>query len=243
MKIRWTLALCASGVLAYMLTDIIHEVFGHGGTCLLIGHRIDFISSVYFRSHPGSWLTDIGGPLANLLFGILIYTFFIKGRPRPVYKSLFWLMLMAYNFFWFSGTILESGFSKTGDWVYAIKELIPGTFGKPVLLVAGIIAYLISVRIVRGSIHKVGELNAGAFRYAYIAALVAATVAGAFYSPDRTHAAFEGSLEAIGLLPILFVGSGKKANPDHDVSRWAVKFSLIVFFLFAVFCFTLGRGI
>jgi len=137
------------GAGAFMLTDTLHEVVGHGGACLLIGQKITLITSVYFRSRPGSFLTDIGGPAANLVFGLLIYGLLKTTKNLSPLTRIFLMFGMADNFFWFSGTLLQSSFSKTGDWVYAIKELHIGDFGRPALIIAAIAAYWISIRMIK----------------------------------------------------------------------------------------------
>ena len=37
---------------------------------------------------------------------------------------------MAYNLFWFSGTLVQSGFSKEGDWSYAMASPASRKFGQ-----------------------------------------------------------------------------------------------------------------
>lgn len=237
----------AVGVAAYMLTDIFHEVAGHGGTCLIMGHRIDLISSVYFKSSPGSFLTDIGGPLSNLLFGLLLHGFLKKRNNLSLPVTFLLLNIMAYNLFWFSGTILESGFSKAGDWVYAINEWHPGALEKPVLITAGLIAYLLSIKITASHINRMGERFTTfplkqSILYAWLAAAIAAVIAGLCYQPDRMHAALEGFLEMAGSLPILFITRKQKKDIHYELKASPV-FTVAIAILFIVFCVTMGRGI
>lgn len=236
------------GVAAYMLTDLFHEVVGHGGTCVIIGQQVDLITSVYFKSSPGSFLTDIGGPVSNLLFGLLIH-FFLKTRKNlsPLF-TFFLLNLMAYNLCWFSGTLLQSGFSKNGDWTYAIALLNITALAKPVLIVAGIAAYVVSVKIIQLQFNRVNvafvefPLKQGVI-YAYFAAAMAATIAGLFFKYDSVRAALEGLLEALGLLPILFIVPGKQNRTGNYEIGANQTVTVSVFMLFIVFCLTFGRGI
>ncbi|SFE63432.1 hypothetical protein SAMN05518672_108183 [Chitinophaga sp. CF118] len=248
MKAKSIIILSFVGVAAYVLADIFHEVAGHGGTCLIIGNKIDLITSVYFKSSPGSFLTDIGGPVANLLFGLLIHTFLARRKSLSLLPTLFLLHILAYNLFWFSGTILQSGFSNAGDWTYAIKELKIGIFGKPVLVMAGVIAYFLSIKIVRLHINKAGIIFSEfslrqSIVCSYLAAVIAAIITGLFFKPDRIQAAFEGLLEMLGSLPILFINRGTQPKSNN----YELKANLIViasvFIFFITFCFTLGRGI
>lgn len=235
------------GIAAYIFADTIHEVIGHSLACLIIGQHITLLTSVYFRSTPGSVITDLGGPIANLIFGLLIF-FVLKHRENmPILTMFLLLLLMAYNFFWFSGTILQSSFSKTGDWTYAIKELNIGSFGKPLLIIVGIDAYYLSIRLIGTHFKKFSSLYPGfplkqSIFYSYIAAVAAAAIAGLFFSPDRIHAAFEGLLEMIGSIPILFMVSRKKVKLESLEIKPDMFLNATILVLFIIFCLTLGRG-
>jgi len=246
MKGKWIMTVSAVGVAAYMLADVLHEVVGHGGACLIIGHRIDLISSVYFKSHPGSFLIDLGGPVSNLFFGLLIHGFLKRRKHLSLFSAFLLLNIMTYNLFWFSGTILQSGFS-TGDWTYSINELHIGTLGKPVLIIAGIMAYLLSIKITRRHVNRMKEIFTGfqlkqSILYAWLAAVTAAVIAGLFFKYDRMHAAFEGLLEAIGALPIIFI-TGKQTKANNYQPATSPVFVVVIFVLFVAFCLALGRGI
>lgn len=67
--------LATIGIFSYVVADMIHEVVGHGGTCLILGNKIELLTSVYFKSRPGSILVDLGGPTASLIFGVLAFIF------------------------------------------------------------------------------------------------------------------------------------------------------------------------
>ena len=248
MKVKWIPALSYFGMVAYMLTDIIHEVIGHGATCLIIGHKIDLISSVYFKSRPGSFLTDIGGPIANLLSGLLIHTLLKnkKGLSLPI--TLLLLNLLAYNLCWFSGTILESAFSNSGDWTYAVRELHIGALGKLVLIIAGTIAYLFSISVVRAHANRIGAAFTGfplkkSIIYSWFAAAISATIAGVCFRHDRANAALEGLLEALGLLPVIVIIPGKQVRSTHQEPGSNPIMIISILILFFIFCLTLGRGI
>ena len=54
-KSKGLLSIYAVGFLSYILTDVIHEVIGHGMICIAVGKDIKFISLVYCNSTPGSF--------------------------------------------------------------------------------------------------------------------------------------------------------------------------------------------
>lgn len=234
-------------MIAFMLTDTIHEVIGHGGTCLLIGQHINLLTSVFFRSSPGSFITDLGGPFANLLVGLVIYNILQHRLNRSLLSSYFLLTWMAYNLFWFSGTILQSAFSGHGDWTYTLTKLRVGTMKIPILLIAGILAYILSIKLVRNQLTRLNldfpEISLRkSIRYTWLFAALAAIVAGLFYTPDRITAAKEGLLEMVASLPILFIRRRNVAETEDVPVKANWIFYSFVGMLFIGFCFTLGAG-
>ncbi len=247
LKSKWIITISFIGVAAYMCADILHEVVGHGGTSLILGNKITLLTSVYFRSNPGNFITDIGGPISNLFFALLIFVV-VKQKKNLSLLSMFLLLItMSYNLFWFSGTILDSGFNRMGDWSFAIKKLNIGTFGIPVLVIAGVVAYsfsikLIKVQLIQFKLHYPEFLLKQSIYYSYFAATITAIIAGSLFMPDRIHSAFEGLLEMIASLPILFIIPGEKTEINNYGLKTNLILNIVIFILFIVFCLTLGRG-
>lgn len=248
LKIKNIVTFCLIGIAAYMITDIIHEVIGHSGTCLIIGQKIKLLTSVYFKSKPGSVLTDLGGPVSNLLSGILIFYILKHSKNISVTFRLLLTLTMLYNFYWYSGTILQSSFSKTGDFTYALKQLNVGIIGKYILIVCGLTSYYFAIKLNKKHFNKINlifpEFPLRQFvYYSYIAAAISATIAGLFFSPERITAAHEGLLEMIASLPVIFISSKDKLKVEvYSIKSNPVTFNLIATILFVLFCFTLGRG-
>jgi hypothetical protein len=242
------LSFSLAGVISYVLTDIIHEVLGHGLTCLTLGHKITLLTSVYFRSYPNSFITDIGGPISNLVVALLLLAIISREKNQLPFTRFLLLLIMSFNFFWFSGTVLQSGFSKIGDWTYAVKQLPIGTHEKTFLLVAGILLYYAAIKLV-GMKFRQFNSNAPDFPlkqsiiYAYFAAAIAAIIAGLLFSPNRIIAAWEGLLEVIASVPLLLIGLRLKTSFNSYETRSTFVFNIIAICLFIIFCLTLGRGI
>ncbi len=247
-KLKWILTIVSTGILSYIIADITHEIIGHGGTCLALGHRITLLSSVYFKSIPGSFVTDIGGPAANIFLGLLIYFILKKVKGLTIIPAFFLLTIMSYSLFWVCGTLIQSGFSNEGDWSYAMKQLTIKSLNEPVLLIAGIIAFLISARLVRERLHNI---NASfpefplkkAIYYAYTGAIAAAAVAGFFFQADRAHTAVQGALEMVSSLPILLINGYDRTKTDFPKSSSGLILVIITLLIFISFCVTLGAGI
>ncbi|MDH1882802.1 MULTISPECIES: hypothetical protein [Empedobacter] len=237
--------LATVGILSYVVADIIHEVIGHGGTSLIIGNKIELLTSVYFKSSPGNIFVDIGGPIANLIFGG--FTFYILTRKS--FDKLFLFQVTAYNLFWLSGTILHSAISKTGDWTFAVKEVVGEPYAKILLIFTGILFYFIILRVLnfylstKNNEQHIEPLTKKNIFYSFIFASVAAFVAGLFFQSDRLHSALEGLLEMASSLPILFLKFGENSFEESYKSKPNYFLELIVIIIYIAFCLTLGKGI
>ena len=236
------------GVAAYILTDIIHEVLGHSFITLILGHHITLLSSVYFRSNPGSSIIDVTGPICNLLSGLLFLYILKRSKELSVLARLLTFLLMSYNFYWFSGTLLQSSLSVSGDWTYIIQQHNLGIFGTILLVMFGIITYYHSIKFCKKQINEINfifpEFPLREFiYYSYVGATVSAIIAGLFFGPNRFIAAREGFYEMLASIPIVFIVSKNKINVNNYIIKSKpITFNIIVILLFIVFCFTLGRG-
>ncbi|MFZ1700484.1 MAG: hypothetical protein WBO10_15685 [Pyrinomonadaceae bacterium] len=229
------------GVLAYIISDIVHEAIGHGGTAILFGNQITLLSSVYFRSEPRNIIDSIGGPIANLCFSIV--AFFVLKKAKNIWAILFLIHVLTYNLFWFAGTIISSAVFKTGDWTFAIRSLNAGQSDRYILFIAGATIYYLAFRFLNARLRQiVGEnaLTRQDFVFPFLFASISAFVAGLFFSPARLSAGLEGVLEMTASVPILFL-SLNYVNEDVKPKPNSV-YSLSVGILYIAFCLTLGRG-
>ena len=237
--------LAMTGILSYMIADVIHEVIGHGGTCLIISNKINLLTCAYFKSQPGNVFVDMGGPMANLFFGGLSF-FLLK---KTTFPKLLLLQITAYNLFWFSGTILQSAISKTVDWTFAANEITSGLSEKFLLLAAGLLFYSLFVRMLKAYLaanfkeSQSSILKREDIFFSFLFALVGAFIAGLFFKSDRTHSAFECSLEMAASLPVLLLKFADKLGAINHKSEGNRFFNFFVFVVFLVFCLTLGKGI
>ncbi len=245
-KRNYTLfTLATTGILSYILATIIHEVIGHAGTCLLFGNKITLLTSTYFRSTTGNIIVDIGGPIANLIFGGLAFVL-LKETKLP---KLLVLQLIAYNLFWFSGTLLHSAASNAGDWTFAIEEISSGFFGKIILIVTGLLFYILFIRILNFYLSDTSKINQNDsiskqdILYSFLFAALAAFTAGLFFKKAPLHSAFECLLEMAASLPILLLRFNSKTKLTNHKYRNNNFFNFSVCILFIIFCFILGKGI
>lgn len=234
----------ATGALSYMIADIVHEVVGHAGMGLILGNKITRLTSVYFKSVPGSVLVDIGGPTANLIFGSVL--FFISRKTSTA--KLFLFQVAVYNLFWFCGTIVHSALSKTGDWTFALHGIVAASWSISILVTSGLLCYALVFKLLSShlttAIHNnqhsvVTQLD---IAVAFLFASLASTTAGLFFAPDRLHAALEGLLEMAAVVPILFLKFQKHTSPRSTLLKPNRVLPLTAAVLYILFCFTLGKG-
>lgn len=149
------LTLAAVGFLAYYITDMWHEILGHGGMLYLIGARHFILTSTSMFSPEisfageritlGGRLALLAGPLSNAVLGFALYPifrFFTRRNASLTLRYFLWLVT-ALNFF--------LGF------VYMFYS---GVFG--VADYAGVIAGLPHHAVLRGLEVVVGTLLCGA---------------------------------------------------------------------------------
>ena len=236
------------GVLAYICTDVLHEVVGHGSAALVSGSTITLLTSVYFRSVPASFIIGLSGPFSNLLWGLLLFVVLAYRPPKSLLIVLSLTTVMAYNLFWFSGTILQSAFAKIGDWTYAMAQLNPGVWGKPLLFILGVSVYWASIKMVANRFSDIPSRFTKitlrqSVTYAFLFGALSAAIAGLFYAPDRWTASKEGLLEMVASLPILFLNRDQNEWVTDKPMKAGWIFYLVVSIAYLLFCFFLGRGI
>lgn len=129
----WTLA--AAGFLAYYITVMWHEVFGHGTAGYLLGARHFILTSTSMFSPdmpmstqgitPGGRFVAFAGPLANAIMGIVVYPIFRAASRRNANLALryFLWLLAALNFFLGFMYMVFSGTFGVGDYAAVIAFL------------------------------------------------------------------------------------------------------------------------
>jgi hypothetical protein len=66
----------AVAMVAYAASSVVHELVGHGSGCLLTGVKPVLVTSILLQSAGGNRIVDVGGPVANILFGAGAYYWF-----------------------------------------------------------------------------------------------------------------------------------------------------------------------
>lgn len=122
----WTLA--AFGVLAYMISNVLHEGLGHGGVAWLSGARQVTVTSTYMEAGIDTRWILAAGTLVNLAFGVLGLAVLRGMRRAQILRMplrLFLWSLTAFNLLLGTGYFFFSGIGGIGDWAEWMKGLSP----------------------------------------------------------------------------------------------------------------------
>ncbi len=233
------LTVIAIGVLAASLAAVFHEGLGHPAGCIAVGGQVRLVTSIYFRCAGAKPLTDMAGPLGNLIGGLaaLATLRFAKLTPR---LRLFFFALTAFNLFWFSGQLAVQAATTTDDWAFLGRDLHWPEPLRLTLAAIGALSYDATRRLISSAAAQMGRKT---IPLMYLAALVSACVAGLAWAPERLGG-FKEDLMALGVAPL---GSLllRTAGADHlrqAVTRsWTwIATSAIGYGLFIAI---LGRGL
>ena len=93
----------ALALLAMCVTTSAHEALGHGGTCLALGGQIRLLTSSVFRCSLSSGWIDAGGPISNLVCGLLALIARKLTPSRFSRTRLFLILVTALSWFWEGG--------------------------------------------------------------------------------------------------------------------------------------------
>jgi|SRR5882724_107254 len=241
--------LAAIGVLSHIVADVIHEVIGHAGTALVSGGRIILLTSVFFRSDPGSRFVDAAGPTANLIPGFLFLG--LSKRTQTGAIGFFFLLAAAFNLFWCAGYFLFSAGVNQGDWALVIRGWPLPLLWRTILFGLGPALYAFAIRQTLSSMARLSdqpgtlENSRRVLFVPYFAAGVAAIVAALFSRVDSANA-FGGAIReafltnaVLLIMPHWMARRSNNGPVIHRDPRWIFA-GLIAFVIFVL---TMGRGV
>jgi len=119
------------GVVAYCLTNLIHEGLGHGGACLIVGGKPEVLNAVFFSCNDAGMTMAskralvAGGSLANLLVAWLSAIALRSRRRQPGALHYFLWLMLALNLLMPFGYLGFSGMGGFGDWAVFVEGLGP----------------------------------------------------------------------------------------------------------------------
>ena len=234
----------AIAALAFVIACTSHEVLGHGAACLAEGGRIALLTSVYFHCEHAGVITDLAGPIANLLLGLAAFTL-LERRDWSTNVRYLLALTFAFNFFWLAGCMLDSAASNESDFAYPLRVLSvnPPWVGRAALGSLGLLVYGFALQATSRYTARGASLAAS-----YVAAgLVSCAAALLFVGTNASTvrgAALESFGSAIGLLVLAGAPSRRLSLGAPSVSSasgygWLSASALATL----AFVLLLGRGL
>jgi hypothetical protein len=249
------LTICAISVISAILADVLHEGLGHGAVGLLTGAQSGMLSTVAWSSAADSRLVAAGGPLVNLVLGIILWFVLRAAKGASIQTRYFLLTGLAFNFFGATGYFFFSGVTNFGDWAAVIAPMHPHWLWRTLLVVVGIATYYAAVLIVGVALVKyIGVPLSDSRRIRkllYIPYFSAALIltAGGLLNPLGMQLVFESALPGAagadsGLLWLQYY-IPKKTVPDRAPEAIARSYVWIAVaaVMSLAFIFILGRGV
>lgn len=247
--------LSAISMLAFMLSDVLHEAVGHGLTALLTGAQSGLLTTVAWSSQFDSRLVEAGGTLVNLLAALTFWIVLQSARNVSPHWRSFLVLCCTFNLFGGTGYFFFSGVTNFGDWAEVIRGVYPHWFWRTLLIVVGISAYFAAVRIVGALIVRYLGIPRNDHRRlrrftftAYFSAIVISSLGG-LLNPIGMQLMWESALPATagaysGLLWLQYyipqqAVPERKSEPFPRNYRWILAAVALGFVFIAV----LGRGI
>jgi hypothetical protein len=252
----------AIGVLAFIATDIAHEVVGHGIGLLLAGGRAGTLTTtklIYPAQLPAPlWrIFDLGGPIGNLIWAALCLVLqrLIRGAA-PGLRLFLWAGAM-FALFWEFGYLIKCGLSGEGDAMALIEGLKPAGVWRAILFLAGLFLYRGAIRFLAADFHFVVRAAETKWQprlrrilWTLYLAGGAAACAGAMLDPRgageilRSGAAssFVACL-GLGLVPKFFPLYPDKSATSRDLVPRNISLVILATVAFLLFIFVLGPGI
>jgi len=137
--------IAAIAVCAYVASDLIHEVLGHGtASWLTPGVRALSLSSVALQTSGESRFVSAAGSIANVVAGILSL---VLARRRQRFDALayFLLLLGATNLLNGTGYLLFSASLDIGDWAQVVRGWEPAWAWRAGMAATGALTYTLSM--------------------------------------------------------------------------------------------------
>lgn len=232
------ITVAAIGILAFISTDIAHEVAGHALGLLLAGGRSGIFTTtrlIYESQLPNpNWrIFDIGGPAGNLIWAGACFLAQRSIRAAGPRLRLFLWTSMSFSMFWEFGYLIKCGVTGHGDWMALIEGLAPIWAWRATLFVIGVALYRAAISVSTSELHFILGINTTESRRRLVHLIITLCVAGsaiacagAIFDPrgriEMLNSGAPASLASwVGLLFVLFLFSsqakGKSAagSPVH----------------------------
>ena len=138
------LTLAAIGILAYVSCDLLHELVGHGGTCLATGGQSATFSTVHFQC-LGGWQPGIcaAGIVCNVIAGAALWLIARRSANRSIHVRYVVWLAMSYNLFTGWGYVVSSSLSNSGDLANAFRMAPAAWHWRAMAAPVGVLFYVL----------------------------------------------------------------------------------------------------
>ena len=243
--------IAAIGLLAYASADVTHHALGHGAACLALGGRIISLSSNYVNCSLRGAAIDLGGPLANLMIGLVAMLAVRLATHASSATRLFYILAAAFNLMWLALQLAFSAATRTDDWAWAMHQFHatePVRYG---MIAIGALAYVLIVRACAVQLAPFAHPRARARTIALTAWLTAGAIACATAAFDHNagptllrHVVEQSLGLSIGLL-FVPARAARAASPDgvEPVLAFSITWAAAAAIVGAASIILLGPGI
>jgi hypothetical protein len=140
--------LAAIGTLAYVCCDLLHELVGHGGTCVATGGQPATFSTVHFQC-LGGWQPGVcaAGIVFNIVAGTALWLIARRNAKLTIRVRYFVWLAMAYNLFTGWGYVVSSSLGNSGDLANAFRAAPPAWHWRAIAAPVGVLLYALSTWI------------------------------------------------------------------------------------------------
>jgi hypothetical protein len=143
----------AIALVAYAVSNVLHEAVGHGGACLALGGKPLVLSSVHFDCGEEAMTAlalrgvAAGGTIANFIAGTLALAVFKATDPlRKPHAAYFLWLFTTLNLLSGAGYFLFSAVGGIGDWADVARGAMPPLVWRPAMGVFGGALYFLLAR-------------------------------------------------------------------------------------------------
>ncbi len=189
------LTVASVAVVAYALSNVVHEGLGHGGACLIVGCAPQLLTSMQFEGDAAhlpvvaSRIIAAGGSVANLVVAAVAIVLLRRCRAGAPATWFFLWLLATISLLQSTGYLLFSGVGNVGDWAAVVRGWPGGAFWRVVLAAVGGLAYWVATRWAMGTLgarlHTLARTRVSeAYSYTLVAYLTGAILYMAAGSRD-----------------------------------------------------------
>ncbi len=163
------ITVAAIGIVAFISTDIAHEVAGHGIGLLIAGGRSGIFTTTRLIHEPplpapGWRIFDIGGPAGNLIWAGACLLAQRRMSPAAPALRLFLWATMSFSLLWEFGYLMKCGLTGQGDAIALVSGLKPAGLWQALLFAIGLLWYVRSLSFINAELHFVVSAKEAGWR-------------------------------------------------------------------------------